>query len=849
MSASGAQLQFAAEFVLFLAAVSGLVAVALRARPLGLTAGGGAALVIGFAALAVAAFLHGSLLVAEGDAVAVVALRLAGVVALAGGSLSWGAGGPTRRLLWAGVGLVAVGAALEVGFEAVLAEVAIAAGGVALGASVVVASRRSIAARFAASSAVTLLVVVLVLGLALSQVLVSTVEQGEVDRLEDRARSLAVTSAGYSRRLADAKVVAASLAAERLQVLQTLASAPAASGALNPDLATLSGRFLADVSLAYVARSGTVQGAVGLDQSTVVALAGSEVVRQAVESASERGSVVVATDKALSVGVQPVLASVDGERQLLGVAVSASPLDAPYLNVAAADDRDLALALVGRTGVLSSRGEQPAPGEIASLVGAALDEGRAGSAVVGGRFVAVSPVTAPDGRPVLALVASTPTTLVNATRNSLFRSLFLIALVGSVLALALASFAGRRIGSGLCRLTTVAQAIQRGDLGVRSGIDTDDEVGVLGATVDSMAASVQEKTAAESRLRDRLEAVVAGMGEALVAVDPGGRVTDFNRAAEELVGMPAGEARGRQMVDVLRLRAEDGTPLGDGMRNGSAGRWSTPAWAERVDGSRVPVAVSAGPLRVEGGEVAGSVLVLRDLRREREVEQMKTEFLSRVGHELRTPLTGVIGYAELLNRKKVPAEQARQWHQEILRQSEALLRIVKMLEFFAEEAAGRVLLRLEEVDPAALVDGVVTRWRAKVGPTRPIVRRVARRLPTVVADREWPTVCLDELVDNAVKFSPDGGEIVVAAAPSRRGVELCVTDHGKGMTREEQERAFVDFAQGDTSDTRRYGGLGLGLALVQRVARAHGGRVTCRSEPDQGTTVSMFLPRMPKNEA
>jgi signal transduction histidine kinase len=226
---------------------------------------------------------------------------------------------------------------------------------------------------------------------------------------------------------------------------------------------------------------------------------------------------------------------------------------------------------------------------------------------------------------------------------------------------------------------------------------------------------------------------------------------------------------------------------------------------------------------------------------------MKTEFLSRVGHELRTPLTGVIGYAELLNRKKVPAQRARQWHEEILRQSEALLRIVKMLEFFAEEAAGRVLLRLEQVDPRAVVDDVVRRWSDKVGSGRRVRPEVARRLPTIVADREWLTVCLDELVDNAVKFSAEGGEIVVTAVPSRRGVELSVADQGKGMTRAEQEQAFVDFVQGDTSDTRRYGGLGLGLALVQRVVRAHGGRVTCRSAPGHGTAVSMFLPRMPKN--
>ncbi|MDP9071576.1 MAG: ATP-binding protein [Actinomycetota bacterium] len=850
MSASAAQVQFAAELVLFLAAASGLAVVALRGRLLGLEPPSRVAVVVGFTALAAAAFLHGSQLVADGDAAAVVALRLAGAAAAGLGSWAWATNQAARRLLWAGVALVALAVGLEVGFEGVTPEVSLAAGGIALGASVVVASRRSIATRIAASAAVTLLIVVLVLGVALSAVLVSTVEQGELDRLESRARNeAAAATATYRARLADAKVVAASLATQRIEVLQPLLASPAPSAALSPELDRLSSRFLSDVSLAYVARSGQVHGVAGLDEATVVGLAGSDVVGQAMASADSRGSVVVVADQALAVGVQPVLASVDGERQLLGVALAASRLDETYLSVTSADDEDLAAALVGRNGVVASEGAQPPLAAVGRMVRAALDEGRGTSSVVGERFVAVAPVRAADGRPVLAMVASSPTTLVEATRSSLFRSLFLIALVGSFLALLLASVIGERIGSGLRRLTSVAEAIQRGDLGVRAGIATDDEVGVLGTTVDSMAASVQEKTATESRLRGRLEAVVAGMGEALVAVDPAGRVTDFNQAAEELVGMRAGEVRGRPVEEVLRLGSEDGSPLADGMRTGASARWSTAAWAERVDGSRVPVAVSAGPLRVEGAGADGTVLVLRDLRREREIEQMKTEFLSRVGHELRTPLTGVIGYAELLNRKEVPAERAQQWHQEILRQSEALLRIVKMLEFFAEEAAGRVLLRTEEVDPRAVVDDVVARWRRQVGQRLPIRRRVARRLPTVAADREWLTFSLDELVDNAVKFSPDGGEIVVTAVPGRGGgVELSVSDQGKGMSGPEKEQAFVDFVQGDSSDTRRYGGLGLGLALVQRVARAHDGRVTCRSAPGKGTTVSISLPALPKNQ-
>jgi PAS domain S-box-containing protein len=445
---------------------------------------------------------------------------------------------------------------------------------------------------------------------------------------------------------------------------------------------------------------------------------------------------------------------------------------------------------------------------------------------------------------------------------------------------------GERIGAGLRRLTVAAGNIQRGDLSVRAGVVSDDEVGLLGAAFDSMAESIEEKTSAlrqaaddETRLRNRLEAVVAGMGEALVAVDATGRITDFNQAAEELVGVGAVDAFERPADQVLRLSSEDGDDLSPRLRKPVPRRWNALANLAQADGGTVPVAVSAGVLRGAGGELAGGVFVLRDLRGEREVERMKTEFLSHVGHELRTPLAGVLGHAEILTRRQLPAAQTRVSHQEILKSGKRLERIVEMLEFFASSGAGRVPLRPEHLQVRSLVDDAVTRWQHKFDKPPAITRRVARNLPDVTADRRWLTASIDELIDNALKFSPNGARITVTAAEvdpltvddgsagngrgdglsrngrvrtgrvrARRGaVEISVIDRGKGMSPDEQELAFSDFVQGDGSDTRRYGGLGLGLALVKRVAEAHGGTALCESTPGKGSKFSIVLPAVPKN--
>jgi PAS domain S-box-containing protein len=552
--------------------------------------------------------------------------------------------------------------------------------------------------------------------------------------------------------------------------------------------------------------------------------------------------------------VEPVVTDdPTGGRKQLGAVVAASLLNDTYLNSRTADDQRLRLALVTRNQRLSSTPEFATSARARALSASVLSSDRPRSATFDGLFFSARPVEDSSSNPVMVLVASTPTTLVDDTRESLFRTLFLIALGGTLLSLMLAAVVGERIGARVRRLTVAATAIQGGDLTVRAGLEPSDEVGVLGSTFDAMATSLEEQTAAlrqaaddETRLRNRLEAIVAGMGEALIAVDAKGRVTDFNQAAEELISVNASTARGRPATDVVRLVSDDGVDLAPRLRQPLARRWSAPATLLPRVGAPVPVVVSGGALRGPGAELAGGVFVLRDLTREREVDRMKTEFLSHVGHELRTPLAGVIGFSELLTRRNMTPEQSKQLQKEILSSAKRLERIVEMLEFFASSAAGRVMLRPEELDPRQLVDDVVARWSVTAAPKHQVVRK-GGRVAKIRADRTWMTRALDELVDNAVKFSPDGGKITVGVAsdPEANSVVFSVADKGIGMSVDEQSVVFADFAQGDGSDTRSYGGLGLGLALVKRVAEAHGGAVAVESHEKSGSVFSVFVPTVP----
>jgi PAS domain S-box-containing protein len=864
MSTAAAQIQFAAEFATFLVAAAGLALVLLRTELTTRRWPGKVCLTVGFLALGAAAFGHGSLLLKNNNQEAVDALRLLGVGALAAGSFWWRGGRAARQLLWSSLAVITASVGAQIAGAGRGADGLLAIGSVLMGATLFTASRRSIAARVAASAAVTLLLLVLVLSVALSAVISSSTQGEALNRLTGRARTEAQqASQSFTAEVQTARYVAAFLIARAEASLTRIGTPAQQAGdtdAISKQLGALQGLYPLG-GLAYLVPPSRVIATYGVDPAIVTVLSGNDLVRQTDCPNIDKGSTLVVGGQMVAAAAFPICPKTGAGP--VGIVLRTNPLDNGYLELHRADDPTISMALVGPAGVLAKVGAQPPTGPLTSVAGAVLAGDLAISKVTSARFLVAAPIQASGKQTIGAVVVSTPTSSVQSTRDRLFRALFVIALGGTLLALFLAALVGDRITAGLRQLTLAARSIQRGEVGQRAGITGDDEVGELGAAFDSMAASIEEQTSAlqaaaddETRLRNRLEAVVAGMGDALVAVDAQGRITDFNQAAEELTGVTASDAIGWPVDEVVEVVNEDGSSIGPRLVKPSPLRWGLLATVVQDTGSEVPVALSVGALRGPANEIAGSVLVLRDLRREREVERMKTEFLSRVGHELRTPLTGIMGYADILLRRTVEADRARLWHEEILVAAKRLLRIVEMLEFFALSGAGRVLLRPEPLTVRGLVDGVVASWEDRLPAGHSLTRRVARSTPPVLGDRRWLTLAIDELVDNAVKFSPDGGKITITAVPLGVGrhaannghpgtVQIDVADRGKGMTADEQAIAFGEFVQGDSSDTRRFGGLGLGLSLVQRVVEGHGGSVSCVSTPGRGSVFTIVLPAAP----
>jgi two-component system sensor histidine kinase VicK len=874
MSATDVQVRFAAEFALFLVALAGLGFSFLRSDLLVVKPLARAAAAVGFAGLATAALLSGALIVDEPTDPVVVALRLMAIALLAAASLRWQPDQRGRELLRIGlVALVLAEVLLSNDQASTLADAARVIGALGVGACLVVASGRIISARIAATGAMILFAVITVIAVSLSAVISDNIEDEALRRYGARAE----TEAAAAQDVAPGLLPSANLLARGLEAIADPALVNALRRATEPIrslesttsertlLASAIDRLVDELVKDQDPRRGptlivdNARRAVVVtpadDPTFVLELSGQPVIANAIANRTSTQDVLVLDGRPVAVAASPFAV----DRQQRGLLVRTTKLDSSYLALRAApidaEAPGASLALVDRDHTLASDGSSGAVDAetLRTLGRRAIDAGDQLDRTVRDRFYVARPVKSGDGSPVMAVVLSAPRSQEDATREDLFRVLFLVSMGAATAALVLAGVAGERIGGALRRLAGAAAEIEAGNLNARAGVATDDELGQLGRSFDSMAASLGDLTAElrsaardEAELRARLEAVVGGMGEALIAVDADSHITDFNAAAEELLDLRARDARGRSIGEVVDLRSEDGTTQARRLRRPVLEGWTINGTVRISHGREVPVAVSAGALRGPDGEVNGAVFVLRDERRERELDRMKTEFLSAISHELRTPLTPIKGFGSILETRDLPPAQARGFAKEISSAADQLERVISQLVNFATLVGGRLTLEPEPTAVRPMLDTLLERWKPRVDGSHRIIRKVGARTPKTVLDKAYVLQALDELVDNAVKYSPDGGKIVVDAkvvdGEDGPELEIAVTDEGVGIPSDRIDSVLEDFTQVDASATRRFGGLGLGLALVNRIVRAHDGRLEVTSVQGQGTRVAMRLP-------
>jgi PAS domain S-box-containing protein len=335
--------------------------------------------------------------------------------------------------------------------------------------------------------------------------------------------------------------------------------------------------------------------------------------------------------------------------------------------------------------------------------------------------------------------------------------------------------------------------------------------------------------------RERSVAILANIAEGIVAVDRDGKVVLWNSAAEVITGVPASVALGRAPVDVLQRSLESPDEAARGDRLVPIMRGREEVWLS------VTEAVMRDPL----GAVAGRIFAFRDISGDRLVEQVKSDFVSTVSHELRTPLTSIYGFAETLLRQDVMfGEEERQtFLRYIASESQRLTSIVDTLLNVARLDTGDLQVNLAETDVRDVVGEVLETVSAtEVNGHRFVVELPEEPLAARADPEKLRQVC-SILVENALRYSGEGGTVTVGAARRQDTVEVSVADEGIGIPQSDQEQIFRKFYRGSDAELRvGTGGTGLGLFIARGLVTAMGGRIWVSSQEGEGSRFAFELP-------
>ncbi|MCL6551877.1 MAG: cell wall metabolism sensor histidine kinase WalK [Firmicutes bacterium] len=449
----------------------------------------------------------------------------------------------------------------------------------------------------------------------------------------------------------------------------------------------------------------------------------------------------------------------------------------------------------------------------------------------GQRVFAASPVVI-DGRVSAVVHVSVPTGWVWVQLGRMLPQLGVGLAIGLVLAWLLGARLARSLVEPIEDLTRVATRMSAGDLHQTVAPRGADEIARLAESFNRMADRLREMVATLEAERTRLETILTSMSDGVVAVDRHGALLLVNRAAADLLAAGRGAGHGGQPGPRLRAMLAEAATRGQPV----TGELPPAEVGDRL------VEVHCAPLPGEGGP-GGAVAVLRDVTTLRRLERLRRELTANVSHELRTPLTSIKGFAEtLLGGAMRDEATARRFLEIIDKEADRLVKLVDDLLDLSRLEDKRISLQLGQVEVGTLVDETLARLRPLAG-QRTIDVQAPPTAVVALADRDRLSQVLTNLLDNAIKFTPDGGRITVGWRCTNGEVEISVSDSGPGIPEADLPRIFERFYKADRARPAHPGGSGLGLAITKHIVEAHGGRIAVRSSPGTGTTFTVTLPR------
>lgn len=422
------------------------------------------------------------------------------------------------------------------------------------------------------------------------------------------------------------------------------------------------------------------------------------------------------------------------------------------------------------------------------------------------------------------------------------------ALIAITIGLILAVLISRAITRPIEEMRQRTIQIARGDYSGQVQIYGDDELGQLAEAVNELSVRVEESQESTESERRRLDSVLGYMTDGVLATDRRGRITIVNEMATDFLNLENDQIVGKSILDILDLR---GTfTLRDLLEN-----------QEQVvldlsdDDQDLILHASFALIQRESGFISGLVCVLHDVTEQQKIDQDRKRFVSNVSHELRTPLTSMKSYIEALveGAWKDP-EVAPNFLKVTQEETDRMMRMINDLLNLSRMDLGTARLEREYVNLNELFNHILDRFDMilknsdKPDKNYSIKRDFTRRDIWVEVDTDKIQQVLDNIMNNAIKYSPDGGIITCRLLETHNHVIMSITDQGLGIPKDSISHIFDRFYRVDKARSRAQGGTGLGLAISKEVIQLHGGRIWVESREGEGSTFYISLPYEPFEE-
>jgi len=475
--------------------------------------------------------------------------------------------------------------------------------------------------------------------------------------------------------------------------------------------------------------------------------------------------------------------------------------------------------------------------EVLQAIGSGLGTGIRFSDTVKVRMFYLALPMKEDGRLIGIVRLAVPLSELDAQLVQLRNVLLMVLLSALGLALAFSYPFALRLTRPLREMMSVAGDLARGRLDRRAAISSGDEIADLGRVLNQMAADLETTMAEVSEDRARLRAILSGMVEGVLVLDRESRIVLMNAAIERMFQLEGSTAVGRPLIEVFRHH-----PLHQMVQKVLESK------ADRSDEMVIFIpeertfTVQASVSQT--GAIA-AVLVFHDVTDLKRLERVRKDFVANVSHELRTPLTSIKGYIEaLIDGAKDDPEKCAEFLGIIEKHADQLNTLLSDLLQLSTIESGQYQWRRTAVSVPDLIEKAVHLLR-------PLAEKKSQTISVaplesvgpVTGDANQLTEVLINLIDNAIKYTPESGRITVEAVQKGSAVEIAVSDTGIGIPSKEIPRIFERFYRVDRARSREMGGTGLGLSIVKHIVEAHGGRVSVESWIGKGSRFVVTLPK------